>query len=380
MESYELYCLADRRFYDTPANRGAEHPDFTLVFATGPGRLESRPRRDVDALRAGRPGAAGPGLEDPRLVRPRGRRAHARRGVGLLRSPRHRVQVPPQRTRPGDGQLEVRPARFERQAGDDLPDRRGPAGARAQGARRPPPGHPRAVHPQRPPVRRGPALRPVRRLRQPVLPERQRRARPGSRGRQGPAGPGPPRADVLHPGVGESAVLPRVTPGSAQLGHHQRPRVHDRRRHPVLQRRRGLPRPPQRDRCEGRAEGRPPAGRSRHERPRRGRPGRARAGHPAAARRTRRGPEGARLLRAGRAPLPGPGVRRREPAAARTGPALPADPPGRDRGRAGRVRRVGRADGRRRHRARSSNSTAAASSSAICIRTTSSSATGTGWS
>lgn len=30
MESYELYCLADRRFYDTPANRGAEHPDFTL--------------------------------------------------------------------------------------------------------------------------------------------------------------------------------------------------------------------------------------------------------------------------------------------------------------------------------------------------------------
>lgn len=30
MESYELYCLADRRFYDTPANRGAEHPDFPL--------------------------------------------------------------------------------------------------------------------------------------------------------------------------------------------------------------------------------------------------------------------------------------------------------------------------------------------------------------
>lgn len=30
MESYELYCLADRRFYDSPTNRGAEHPDFTL--------------------------------------------------------------------------------------------------------------------------------------------------------------------------------------------------------------------------------------------------------------------------------------------------------------------------------------------------------------
>src|SRR5882757_1538899 len=30
MESYELYCLADRRFYETPTNRGAEHPDFGL--------------------------------------------------------------------------------------------------------------------------------------------------------------------------------------------------------------------------------------------------------------------------------------------------------------------------------------------------------------
>ncbi|TDD28103.1 lantipeptide synthetase [Kribbella turkmenica] len=29
-ESYEFYCLADRTFYETPANRGAEHPDFAL--------------------------------------------------------------------------------------------------------------------------------------------------------------------------------------------------------------------------------------------------------------------------------------------------------------------------------------------------------------
>ncbi|WP_328324776.1 class III lanthionine synthetase LanKC [Kribbella sp. NBC_00382] len=28
MEQYELYCLADRLFYDTPTNRGAEDPDF----------------------------------------------------------------------------------------------------------------------------------------------------------------------------------------------------------------------------------------------------------------------------------------------------------------------------------------------------------------
>lgn len=30
MEQYELYCLADRQFYDTPANRGTEDPDFAL--------------------------------------------------------------------------------------------------------------------------------------------------------------------------------------------------------------------------------------------------------------------------------------------------------------------------------------------------------------
>ncbi|MEI8407473.1 MULTISPECIES: class III lanthionine synthetase LanKC [unclassified Kribbella] len=29
-ESYEFYCLADRTFYETPANRGAQHPDFAL--------------------------------------------------------------------------------------------------------------------------------------------------------------------------------------------------------------------------------------------------------------------------------------------------------------------------------------------------------------
>lgn len=30
MEQYELYCLADRYFYDTPANRGEQHPDFSV--------------------------------------------------------------------------------------------------------------------------------------------------------------------------------------------------------------------------------------------------------------------------------------------------------------------------------------------------------------
>ncbi|MFG1909308.1 class III lanthionine synthetase LanKC [Kribbella sp. NPDC048928] len=30
-ESYEFYCLADRHFYETPANRGARHPDFAIT-------------------------------------------------------------------------------------------------------------------------------------------------------------------------------------------------------------------------------------------------------------------------------------------------------------------------------------------------------------
>ncbi|WP_350280582.1 class III lanthionine synthetase LanKC [Kribbella sp. HUAS MG21] len=30
-ESYEFYCLADRQFYETPARRGAQHPDFAIT-------------------------------------------------------------------------------------------------------------------------------------------------------------------------------------------------------------------------------------------------------------------------------------------------------------------------------------------------------------
>jgi serine/threonine protein kinase len=35
-ESYEFYCLADRTFYETPANRGAQHPDFALCAREAP--------------------------------------------------------------------------------------------------------------------------------------------------------------------------------------------------------------------------------------------------------------------------------------------------------------------------------------------------------
>ncbi|MEV8376047.1 class III lanthionine synthetase LanKC [Kribbella sp. NPDC056861] len=40
MEQYELYCLADRLFYDTPANRGAEVPDFAACARAVPSGWE----------------------------------------------------------------------------------------------------------------------------------------------------------------------------------------------------------------------------------------------------------------------------------------------------------------------------------------------------
>lgn len=43
MDQYELYCLADRLFYDTPANRGAEHPDFGICGRAIPAGWEHEP-------------------------------------------------------------------------------------------------------------------------------------------------------------------------------------------------------------------------------------------------------------------------------------------------------------------------------------------------
>ncbi|MDX6279630.1 MAG: putative SapB synthase, partial [Kribbellaceae bacterium] len=40
MEQYELYCLADRLFYDTPNNRGTEEPDFAACARPVPGGWE----------------------------------------------------------------------------------------------------------------------------------------------------------------------------------------------------------------------------------------------------------------------------------------------------------------------------------------------------
>ncbi|MDQ4111037.1 MAG: class III lanthionine synthetase LanKC, partial [Actinomycetota bacterium] len=43
MDQYELYCLADRLFYDTPANRGSEHPDFGICGRAVPAGWEHEP-------------------------------------------------------------------------------------------------------------------------------------------------------------------------------------------------------------------------------------------------------------------------------------------------------------------------------------------------
>ncbi len=277
MESYELYCLADRRFYDSPTNRGAEASGLrALSRGRCPDGWEHVARRDLDALRAGgsascRP-RAGRSTSRPGSTTPSGRSRPSGtycvpRGIAFkfLRNEPVLVMV----------ELEVRPARFERQAGHHLPGRRGPAGAGAQGARRPArrcPG-PYILSDLRYGDR--PALRPVRRLRQPLLPVDERRAGARPRERARPAGPGPSRPDLLDPAVGHAAALPAAASGRPQRGHHQRAGVHDRERHPVLQRRRRLPRPPQRDRRRRSCSRR--AGRCAGldmRRPRRGRPDR----------------------------------------------------------------------------------------------------------
>jgi predicted Ser/Thr protein kinase len=42
MEQYELYCLADRQFYDTPTNRGTQYPDFALCARLVPDDWEHK--------------------------------------------------------------------------------------------------------------------------------------------------------------------------------------------------------------------------------------------------------------------------------------------------------------------------------------------------
>lgn len=43
MDQYELYCLADRLFYDTPANRGSEHSDFGVCGRAVPAGWKHQP-------------------------------------------------------------------------------------------------------------------------------------------------------------------------------------------------------------------------------------------------------------------------------------------------------------------------------------------------
>ncbi|MFC5728523.1 MULTISPECIES: class III lanthionine synthetase LanKC [Nocardioides] len=43
MDQYELYCLVDRLFYDTPRNRGSEQPDFAVTARAVPDGWEHQP-------------------------------------------------------------------------------------------------------------------------------------------------------------------------------------------------------------------------------------------------------------------------------------------------------------------------------------------------
>ncbi|MFC7649936.1 phosphotransferase [Streptosporangium lutulentum] len=113
----------------------------------------------------------------------------------------------------------------------------------------------------------------------------------------------------------DAARVPGTSSGGPQRGHHQRPAVRDRERHPVLQRRRRVSRAGHAQRRAGGAQGGSPARRTGRRGPRlRDAPG-ARTRHAGSPGRTRLGAATARLLHPRRAPLPGPGIRRRQPAA-----------------------------------------------------------------
>ena len=173
---------------------------------------------------------------------------------------------------------------------------------------------PRPLHPQRSALRRRPPFRAVRRLRRALLPGRG------------------PRAGVLaiadadgHPGPRPARDRRSTPPSWAALPGFLEPHLAARNAvttdrlpyriekvHALLQRRRRLPGAGHPHRRAGGAQGGPPARRPRRSRPGRGDPAAARGRHPPAARRAGRRPRAARLLRARRAPLPGPGVHRRD--------------------------------------------------------------------
>ena len=105
-------------------------------------------------------------------------------------------------TRP---RLQVRPPRLQRQARHDLPRGRHRLRDHPDRAGRAPRRRAEPVHPQRPALAGRPALRPLRRLRQPLHRRRHRRGRAGHRRRHRHARPGPARPGVPRAAVGDAA-------------------------------------------------------------------------------------------------------------------------------------------------------------------------------
>ena len=168
-QDYQPFCMADPSFYDAMHSEDTAGESFATAarplpdgwtlheqddwFVVNPRVRQELPPQGWKIHASADHGQRGPG---------------ARRGLGLLRRPRHLVQVPAVQLRAARPRLQVRPARLRRQARHDLPRRRRGVRADPHRARRAARRRAEPVHPQRPALGPGPAVRPVRRVRQPV--------------------------------------------------------------------------------------------------------------------------------------------------------------------------------------------------------------------
>lgn len=325
-------------------------------------RLDPLPARRLARVQPRRAAPAAPGLEDPRLGRPRQRVLRARTGRRPLPGTPAGLQVRTEHGSVGPAQRQVCGPGGQREVHHRLPAvRRGvPRGVhRPDGAAG---GRARPVHPERPAVRERARAHPVRGVRRPLLLRPGRAARARRRRSAGPARPGRPGPVLPRPLLGDPARVPDAAPRSPCRRRPGRPPVHRGEGAALLQRRRGLPRPRHPHRRAGRPQGGAAVRRSGRRRGGRRGPAGARTGRPGATGRTglRTGRPG--RVRGRRPPLPGPPVHPRHHPQHRLRPPLPARPAApvprtarRTRGlgsgvvRAGRARRRGGARPGHRH-------------------------------
>ncbi len=197
----------------TPVLRSARRLRATAFRA---GRRLGRERaRDVADASSTRRRPARSGLEDPRFSH------NGQRGTGAVDRPRvllagtRRVQALAQPRSSAGPQRQIRTSLRQRKARHHLSLGRAPAGTRAYTIVRAIAGRAGAVHPQRSPLRLGPVVRALRRIRGAVGGAgRDSRARHPAPGRS--SGSGQAGAEFLHPRLGCRARLPHRVAERAQ--------------------------------------------------------------------------------------------------------------------------------------------------------------------